>query len=418
MKYLKYLFLILISFIIVGCDSSPINTSPRHIFEDLLNDIGDKTIAINEYTVYGKYFNIRFTVEEDLGTDAYFILKNDFNEISYPIYSNGNSYYTNEYLNSGINLEKIDNGDYLCLIKFINGESSVYYNINNGTVYDPVDYYTITKNNSNNHIEIFFDNFNNFEYMTLTNKVNDLPDEVYDIVLDPGHGGSDSGATNGKYKESTINLDNAKSLKEALEAAGYKVKLTREENINPGFYGAGTRTGIPYEAHAKLMLSLHLNSTVDSSIIPGVEIYTACGDEYTFAKYLADTIVKETGTEYSSNKLNRVMDGVYMRTYSSSDIKSSRSRAKELGYKPFNITEDMTYYYFIRETGGLMTKGFNDGRNKEYGDNIYRNSNIGVEAYLVELAYISNKNNLNDILNNRESYIKALVDSINYYANN
>ena len=65
-----------------------------------------------------------------------------------------------------------------------------------------------------------------------------------------------------------------------------------------------------------------------------------------------------------------------------------------------------------------MTKAFSDGRNPKLGENIYRNYNQGVEAYLCELAYISNNNDLKSIINNKEDYIKALKESIISYVNN
>lgn len=39
----------------------------------------------------------------------------------------------------------------------------------------------------------------------------------------------------------------------------------------------------------------------------------------------------------------------------------------------------------LRETGGIATKAYVDGRNPNYGKNMFYNSNIGVEAYLLEL---------------------------------
>ena len=39
----------------------------------------------------------------------------------------------------------------------------------------------------------------------------------------------------------------------------------------------------------------------------------------------------------------------------------------------------------LRETGGIATSAYVDGRNPSYGANMFYNSNIGVEAYLLEL---------------------------------
>ena len=70
-----------------------------------------------------------------------------------------------------------------------------YYTIENKTEYNESIYYTITKNNSNKKIEISFDSFNleekRINYMKIDVKNSKLPKDVYDIVIDPGHGGSD-----------------------------------------------------------------------------------------------------------------------------------------------------------------------------------------------------------------------------------
>jgi N-acetylmuramoyl-L-alanine amidase len=53
------------------------------------------------------------------------------------------------------------------------------------------------------------------------------------VLLDPGHGGEDPGAVsdyNKDVKESVINLNIAKRVKELLESQGYTVKMTRSED--------------------------------------------------------------------------------------------------------------------------------------------------------------------------------------------
>ena len=110
------------------------------------------------------------------------------------------------------------------------------------------------------------------------------------------------------------------------------------------------------------------------------------------------------------------MDGVYMRVYSPSDIKSQTNDAKKNGYEPYNFTDHETYYYFIRETGGIMTHAFSDGRNPKYKENLYRNRNQAVESYLCELGYISHNEDLKNIINNKDNYIKALKESVLTYA--
>lgn len=64
-----------------------------------------------------------------------------------------------------------------------------------------------------------------------------------------------------------------------------------------------------------------------------------------------------------------------------------------------------------------MTKAFSDGRNPKKKANPYRNLNQGVEAYLCELAYIFQNDDLNLIQNNKDNFIKALIKSIQTYIN-
>ena len=93
--------------------------------------------------------------------------------------------------------------------------------------------------------------WNDIKYWTITIEETKLPDDVYDIVIDPGHVGIDTGASNGNYHESKYTLEYGLALKEALEDAGLKVKLTREDNVKIDHYGVGSRTG----NHMKLKLN-------------------------------------------------------------------------------------------------------------------------------------------------------------------
>ena len=51
------------------------------------------------------------------------------------------------------------------------------------------------------------------------------------VVLDPGHGGHDKGATSGYGCEGDFALDVARGIKPLLEAKGIKVKMTRNSDI-------------------------------------------------------------------------------------------------------------------------------------------------------------------------------------------
>lgn len=383
----------------------------KFIYEDILNGIKDNKAEVTDFAIYGKYLNLKGNLPS---SDNYeLVFKNNEEEIQ--IKSFINDFSTGDYINDGINLEKLKIGKYIMLLHNTTDDS--YYNLINRTTYHENKYYTMTKDNKNNLITFNEEEWNDIKYWTITIEETKLPDDVYDIVIDPGHGGIDTGASNGNYHESKYTLEYGLALKEALEDVGLKVKLTREDNVKIDHYGVGSRTGIPYETKAKLMLSIHLNSS-NSKKLKGVEIYRAYEANDNFAKLISDNIVNYTNTNYSINPQNKILDGVYMRTYSESDKASLRKEASTIGYEPYELPDNLTYYYFIRETGGINTKAFSDGRNPKYNANIYRNSNIGTEAYLCELAYISNMDDLKNIINNKDNFIKALKESVISYVNN
>lgn len=417
-KIVTFIFILIIGILaFTFLKNDLFSKSEKFIYEDLLNSIEKENAIVDKFTIYGKYLNLEGTCPSE-DENYTLVLKNNEDEKVLKTETKKDAeasklrFYTSKYINDGINLEKLNIGEYLLLLK--DEKNNKYYNLTNNTEYHNNKYYTMTRNNKNNLITFKEETWNEIKYWKIVIKEEKLPSEVYDIVIDPGHGGVDTGASNGKYHESKFTLDYAKALKEALEEEGLKVKLTREEDTKIDHYGEGSRTGIPYEVKAKLMLSIHLNSSA-SKKQRGVEIYKAYYDNNDFAKTIAKNIIDEVETVYSNNPMNKVIDGVYMRVYSKENIASLAKDAKKDGYEPYVLGNDVTYYYFIRETGGIMTKAFSDGRNPKYKANPYRNLNQGVEAYLCELAYISQSDDLKLVLNKKESFVKALKKSILSY---
>ena len=88
------------------------------------------------------------------------------------------------------------------------------------------------------------------------------------IYIDPGHGGRDPGATYKELRESDINLQISKYLKEELENNGAKVYLTRigdydlsENNTrNHKKNDLTARARLINESNCDMYISIHLNS--------------------------------------------------------------------------------------------------------------------------------------------------------------
>ena len=113
------------------------------------------------------------------------------------------------------------------------------------------------------------------------------------IVLDPGHGGKDSGAVgyNG-LKEKTIVLDIAKRLQSFLkERTPHRVFLTRAKDV---YISLEERTAIANTLNADLFISLHANASRRRGAI-GVETYFL---DYTFNEDVLETVARENNAPF------------------------------------------------------------------------------------------------------------------------
>lgn len=82
------------------------------------------------------------------------------------------------------------------------------------------------------------------------------------IVIDPGHGGTDPGAVNGKLQEKTAVLGVAKKLGDILKARGYKVYFTRSTDV---FINLRSRTKFANDKMADLFVSIHANAAPNAA---------------------------------------------------------------------------------------------------------------------------------------------------------
>lgn len=398
-------------------------TNKQYTLKRLLKKVENQEFYIDNYSILGTHLSISGCIDEVIDNDLFLILKNDDDEIivdsKFEKYENKTCFYLSDKNNEGINLDELKLGDYLLLVKEKKDSDEVYYTLDNKTEYGDLEYYTITKNNSNNKIDILFNEYKDKSYVEFEIKKEKLPNDVYDITIDPGHGGNDVGSS-GKlegtvYYESDLTLKIALLLKNELEDLGLKVKLTREEDTYLEPYGKGGRALIPNECSSKYSLSLHFNSTTDKMSYGGIEIYTPNDINYEFASYLASNLSKVVG--YSKKLTDKVSNGIYYTYSTKSDIKQSNEEMEEKGMEPFDIKEGYPYMYMIREVGGINTGAYIDGRNEYYGLNDYHNSNQTAEPYLLELAYINYNSDLHKVVNNPDEFSKAISTAINEYLN-
>ncbi|MFT5467995.1 MAG: N-acetylmuramoyl-L-alanine amidase [Verrucomicrobiales bacterium] len=89
------------------------------------------------------------------------------------------------------------------------------------------------------------------------------------VVLDAGHGGHDGGATFGDVREAELNLKLTKLVQQLLENEGFKVVLTREDDVLVPF---STRSATVRKQKEAILVSLHFNSSPDKAV-RGIEVY-------------------------------------------------------------------------------------------------------------------------------------------------
>jgi N-acetylmuramoyl-L-alanine amidase len=96
------------------------------------------------------------------------------------------------------------------------------------------------------------------------------PGRVQTIVLDPGHGGFDKGALSAFGSEKEYALDVARRLRSILVAKGFKVIMTRENDV---FLPLELRARIANATRDSIFVSLHFNATSNREAT-GVEIFS------------------------------------------------------------------------------------------------------------------------------------------------
>lgn len=131
------------------------------------------------------------------------------------------------------------------------------------------------------------------------------------IYIDPGHGGRDPGAIYKELRESDINLQISKYLKEELEKNGAQVYLTRigdydlsENNArNHKKNDLTARARLINESNCDMYISIHLNSD-PSPTWNGIQIFYTDNNENN--KKIAETIKEQLKLKRKTKELKNM----------------------------------------------------------------------------------------------------------------
>ncbi|WP_052352972.1 N-acetylmuramoyl-L-alanine amidase [Neobacillus dielmonensis] len=191
------------------------------------------------------------------------------------------------------------------------------------------------------------------------------------VFLDPGHGGWDSGAVGGGYREADLNLAVAKKVRALLEARGYTVYMSRSDNT---FVELLDRSQMANDLAADIFVSIHHNSTGSVST-------SASGIESYFYKYDPD---------YQS-KINQDMHN-----------------------NPERIAKSMSLANIIQSNMVEYTGAYNRGTD---GQSFAVIREAAMPATLLELGFINNASERQKLATDsyQNKLAKAIADGIDEY---
>lgn len=203
----------------------------------------------------------------------------------------------------------------------------------------------------------------------------------FTVVLDPGHGGSDPGATRNGVFESHINLAVAKLVGEMLEKhPDIKVAYTRTKDIR---LEPSERMRIANDAQGDIFISIHVNAAYnerrkrDVTEIHGVEVYIQTVENTnrktnTLKQKGAITVVDESGNEVDK-RFDASQNAAFQAIY---EIKQAQI---------FNLSNNLAKY--IGQELGAEERNMRGVKQQS----LYVTWQTVTPSILVEVGYITNK---------------------------
>lgn len=189
------------------------------------------------------------------------------------------------------------------------------------------------------------------------------------VMIDPGHGGTDSGATQGSIREADIALKVSLFLKNLLDKdSRFLGSLTRNSNIN---LTLEERVSITEKAKADLFISIHANASKDKK-------------NKGFELYFQNNLPADEDSLFLANTENELFTG-------NSNIQSEDpSKHNDI----LSIIEDLKRNHRMRSSYRLTRKIFNAWNPNESSAirqaPFYVISNTNIPSILIELGFITN----------------------------
>jgi N-acetylmuramoyl-L-alanine amidase len=218
------------------------------------------------------------------------------------------------------------------------------------------------------------------------------------IVIDPGHGGIDSGAIKYGTVEKDVVLAFSKALRQKLEASGrYRILMTRETDT---FVELDARREFAERNKAALFIAVHADYA--STGASGATIYS-------LREGVANELKRSAKGEVASNVLTQKELASLKQAQVSADVGIVQSILGDLAQREVETTKDRT---------GLFTRSVIEymGASTSMRDNPDRTATFRVlktaqvPAVLIELAYVSNAQDARNLKS--DAWRDKVADSI------
>ena len=223
------------------------------------------------------------------------------------------------------------------------------------------------------------------------------------IVIDPGHGGHDSGAMKNGTVEKDVVLAFAKVLRQKLESTGqYKIIMTRETDV---FVELAERLAFAKRHNANLFIAVHADYA--STKARGATIYSL---RQSVAGELSRSARNEVGDNVlSTNEVTAVKQA-------SGDVDAVRSILSDLAQREVGVTRERTSVFArsVIEYMGARTN-MRDDPDQEASFRVLRTAHF--PSVLIELAYVSNKEDAQLLKSNtwRDTVAGSIVTAVDNY---
>lgn len=201
------------------------------------------------------------------------------------------------------------------------------------------------------------------------------------IVLDPGHGGDDTGAVKNGTIEKDVVLAFSLKLKDKLERTGrYKVLMTRDHDV---FVPLGERVSYAERNNANLFIAIHADYADGNSKARGATIYS-------LRDSVANALTRSAKGEMSSAVLTKDEIDTMKKASVDTDVSAVKNILADLAGREVEVTQERTSIFSrtVIEKMGTTTE-LRSEPDQQAAFRVLKTAQF--PSVLIELAYVTNK---------------------------